>query len=115
MKRGGNHGSYFTPPKPKHVVRTCKRCGEPFASLMVTKGRNYCDTCRPIAEEEARVAQNVKRSARKKAQRAAGLLPPRDKRKRKRLIPYAGYDPTERSPWNQVRTGDEHEHTAKDQ
>ena len=70
----------------KLVTVPCKRCGQDFTCEIATRAPAYCPACQEIADRERRTRER-ERAAKKR------MAPPSEKPRR--LIPYAGYDPTE--------------------
>jgi hypothetical protein len=79
----------------KQVTGLCKRCGNPFTYTMTTKPTSYDLACRAIVDDEIRLRTNERSNIARKLKRAEGRIPPKSKKKKRRLIPYAGYDGSE--------------------
>lgn len=71
----------------REVTVCCARCINDFKAQMTTKAPRFCPECVEAKEKEKRERDMERREA-------ARLLPPKPKKKRK--IPYAGWDPREK-------------------
>ena len=82
------HGSDGRVTRIVVATATCQRCQQDFAYRMTTKPRKYCPACGPIIERERRVRADKARLEKRARETAPSPS--------SRLIPYVGYDPTER-------------------